>query len=45
MLCLMAANSNLPDVKEQAAYWLSFRQSNDWYNLLDWSKIDLNTCL
>ncbi len=40
---LMAANSNLPDVKEQAAYWLSFRQSNDWYNLLDWSKVDLNT--
>lgn len=35
--------SALPDVKEQAVYWLSFRQSNDWYNLLDWSKIALNT--
>ena len=39
---LIAAKSNLPDVKEQAAYWLSFRQSNDWYNLLDWSKIEFN---
>jgi putative membrane-bound dehydrogenase-like protein len=39
---LASSKSNLPDVKEQAAYWLSFRQSNDWYNLLDWSKIDFN---
>ncbi|MGZ8558914.1 MAG: PVC-type heme-binding CxxCH protein [Chitinophagaceae bacterium] len=46
----MAANamlniteSAMPDVKEQAVYWLSFRQSNDWYSLLDWSKIKLNT--
>jgi putative heme-binding domain-containing protein len=40
---LVAAVSKLNDVSEQAAYWLSFRQSNDWYNLLDWSKINLNT--
>ena len=40
---LLAANSNLIDVKEQAAYWLSFRQSNDWHDLLDWSKVNLNT--
>jgi putative heme-binding domain-containing protein len=40
---LLAANSNLQDVKEQAAYWLSFRQSNDWNDLLDWSKVTLNT--
>ncbi len=33
----------MPDIAEQAAYWLSFRQSNDWYSLLDWSKISLNT--
>jgi putative heme-binding domain-containing protein len=26
-----------------AAYWLSFRQSNDWYKLLDWSRIGVNT--
>ncbi|MDN3654278.1 c-type cytochrome [Ferruginibacter paludis] len=37
------AKSGLPDVKEQAVYWLSFRQSNDWYSLIDWSKINLNT--
>ena len=35
--------SNLPDVKEQASYWLSFRQGNDWYALLDWKKISINT--
>src|SRR4029078_7689682 len=39
---LAVAKSNLPNVKEQAAYWLSFRQSNDWYNLLNWSKIKFN---
>ncbi len=40
---LNITESNIPDVKEQAVYWLSFRQSNDWYSLLDWSKINLNT--
>ena len=40
---LALAGSHLPDVKEQALYWLSFRQSNDWFNLLDWSKINVNT--
>jgi putative membrane-bound dehydrogenase-like protein len=39
---LNITKSGLPDVKEQAVYWLSFRQSNDWYSLLDWSKINLN---
>jgi hypothetical protein len=24
-------------------YWLSFRQSNDWYKLVDWSKVNINT--
>ena len=37
------SKSNLPDVKEQASYWLSFRQGNDWYALLDWKKISVNT--
>ncbi|MGI8635943.1 MAG: PVC-type heme-binding CxxCH protein, partial [Segetibacter sp.] len=37
------AKNKLPDVAEQGAYWLSFRQSNDWYNLLDWSKLSINT--
>ena len=40
---LAASKSPLPDVKEQANYWLSFRQGNDWFNLLDWSKLNLNT--
>jgi putative membrane-bound dehydrogenase-like protein len=39
---LTASQSNIPDVKEQALYWLSFRQSNDWHNLLDWSRLKLN---
>ena len=39
---LAIAKSNSSAVKEQAAYWLSFRQSNDWFNLLDWSKIEFN---
>lgn len=39
----LLTKSGLADVREQSAYWLSFRQSNDWYNLLDWSKIALNT--
>jgi len=39
---LGTAKSNLAGVKEEAAYWLSFRQSNDWFNLLDWSKIAFN---
>jgi putative membrane-bound dehydrogenase-like protein len=37
------SKSKLRDVAETAAYWLSFRQSNDWVVLYDWSKIDLNT--
>jgi len=37
------SKSKLPGVSETAAYWLSFRQSNDWVTLYDWSKIDLNT--
>lgn len=37
------SKAKIPDAAEQAAYWLSFRQSNDWYPLLDWSKMSLNT--
>ncbi|MBX2924654.1 MAG: c-type cytochrome [Chitinophagaceae bacterium] len=35
--------SSLQDVTEQATYWLSFRQGNDWYSLLNWKNIQLNT--
>jgi putative heme-binding domain-containing protein len=37
------SQSKQQDVLEKASYWLAFRQSNDWFNLLDWSKISLNT--
>jgi putative membrane-bound dehydrogenase-like protein len=30
------------DVAEQAKYWLSFRQSNDWLELLDWTHTGLD---
>ena len=29
-------------IAEQAAYWLSFRQGNDWYSLMDWRKSGIN---
>jgi putative membrane-bound dehydrogenase-like protein len=40
---LNITKSNMQNEKEQAVYWLSFRQTNDWYKLLDWSQINLNT--
>lgn len=39
---LELSKSNQKDIAEQAKYWLSFRQSNDWFDLLDWSKTGLN---
>ena len=39
---LALSKSLLPDVAEQAKYWLAFRQSNDWANLLDWQKTGLD---
>jgi putative heme-binding domain-containing protein len=35
--------SSRPEVAEQAIYWLAFRQSNDWFSLLDWSKTGIDT--
>ena len=26
-------------IAEQATYWLAFRQSNDWFDLINWSKV------
>jgi putative heme-binding domain-containing protein len=37
------SQSKINDVAASALYWLSFRQSNDWYKLLDWSKLTINT--
>jgi putative membrane-bound dehydrogenase-like protein len=35
---LSLAQSNIPQVATQARYWLAFRQSNDWLDLIDWKK-------
>ena len=40
---LTLRNNKLPDVAEQASYWLSFRQGNNWYALLDWKKLNINS--
>ncbi len=40
---LSLSKSKQRDVLEMASYWLAFRQSNDWFNLLDWTKVGLNT--
>jgi putative membrane-bound dehydrogenase-like protein len=37
------SKNNQQAIAEAAAYWLSFRQSNDWYKLLDWKKLNMNT--
>ena len=40
---LVLRNNRSVDVAEQASYWLSFRQSNDWYALLDWKNANIDT--
>ena len=40
---LALGKSKLSDVSEQASYWLSFRQGNDWYALLNWKQLNINT--
>ncbi|MEP7107492.1 MAG: PVC-type heme-binding CxxCH protein [Ferruginibacter sp.] len=40
---LALSKNKLPDVREQAGYWLSFRQGNEWYSLLNWKSIHINT--
>jgi putative membrane-bound dehydrogenase-like protein len=34
--------NNDKNIAEDAAYWASFRQSNDWASLYDWSKSGIN---
>jgi putative membrane-bound dehydrogenase-like protein len=36
------SKSSLADVNEQATYWVVFRQGNDWYSLIDWSKTGID---
>lgn len=31
------------NLREQAIYWLSFRQANEWSDLLNWSSLSMNT--
>ncbi|HRQ52057.1 MAG TPA: c-type cytochrome, partial [Agriterribacter sp.] len=40
---LALSKNTLPDVAEQASYWLSFRQGNDWYALLNWKKLNIRS--
>jgi len=37
------SKSTLREVADQATYWISFRQSNDWYTLIDWKKTGIDT--
>ena len=37
----LADNPN-KEIADQATYWVSFRQSNDWYKLADWSKVNID---
>lgn len=37
------AKSTIPDVAENARFWLSFRQTNSWSQLIDWSSVAINT--
>lgn len=36
------ARAQVPDVAAQAKYWLAFRQSNDWFGLVDWSALEFD---
>jgi putative membrane-bound dehydrogenase-like protein len=39
---LELTKSSQKDVAEQSAYWVSFRQSNDWFKLADWRKAGID---
>jgi putative heme-binding domain-containing protein len=39
---LQLSKSKMTDVSEQANYWLSFRQSNNWIDLLDWKTVGID---
>lgn len=39
---LNLVKSSLSDVAEQAAYWIGFRQGNDWSQLADWTKTGID---
>jgi putative membrane-bound dehydrogenase-like protein len=35
---MVLSKSTLPDVASQASWWLNFRQTNDWADLLNWEE-------
>ncbi len=37
---LRLSKSRLGDVSAEANYWLTFRKTNDWQTMLDWTKIE-----
>ena len=39
------AGSPSSSVKEQATYWLAFRQGNEWFGLADWSKMNIDPAM
>ncbi len=39
---LSISKSNDKIISEKATYWLAFRQSNDWFSLLDWKASGLD---
>lgn len=39
---LSISKSNDKIISEKATYWLAFRQSNDWFTLLDWKTTGMN---
>lgn len=39
---LNLVKSSQPDIAEQAAYWIGFRQGNDWSQLADWAKTGID---
>lgn len=42
---LQLTNHADAQIADQAKYWLAFRQSNDWHQLLDWKTVKLNPAL
>lgn len=40
---LAISKGELTDAADQANYWLAFRQGNDWFDLLPWKNLGLNS--
>lgn len=40
MTMMELSKSKLPDVSSTALWWLNFRKTNDWADLMDWKKLE-----